>query len=78
MSDWIQILVMLHKYFMMPQHIFMIRLLFTGSQNTVRWCTMSPPEQRKCEAFAKAVERDAFRFEKAYSQLECLQVRLEF
>ncbi|XP_047480252.1 melanotransferrin-like [Penaeus chinensis] len=56
--------------------LFLFAVLGTvaaGSQNTVRWCTVSPPEQRKCEAFAKAIERDALRFEKAYSQLECLQ-----
>ena len=41
----------------------------------VRWCTISPPEQKKCNALAKAIEGDVLYFDKTYTELTCIQVR---
>lgn len=46
----------------------------TYSVENITWCTVSPPEQHKCENFAKAVERDNIRVGYTYFRLQCKQV----
>lgn len=43
------------------------------SMAPVRWCTISPQEQKKCNALAKAIEGDALFLSDTYTQLECVQ-----
>lgn len=54
--------------------LFMLwETVFARSMGPVRWCTISPPEQEKCNALAKAIEGDALFFDKTYTELKCIQ-----
>lgn len=44
------------------------------NSHRVVWCTVSGGEQRKCLAFAKAVERDQIRVGYDYFKLDCKRV----
>ena len=41
--------------------------------NTATWCTVSDAEQKKCETFAKAVDREIVTFGSHYLSLNCKQ-----
>ena len=51
--------------------------MLTGVYSSpVRWCTVSPAEQTKCEAFAAAVADDFIAFAATHTSLQCVQVWL--
>ncbi|XP_058796185.1 transferrin 2 [Phymastichus coffea] len=41
--------------------------------NTAVWCTVSEGEQKKCEDFAEAVDREISKFRNNYISIKCLQ-----
>jgi melanoma-associated antigen p97 len=41
--------------------------------NTAVWCTVSEAEQNKCEAFARAVDREISSFRNYYISIKCKQ-----
>ncbi|XP_071513824.1 transferrin 2 isoform X2 [Panulirus ornatus] len=45
------------------------------SMAPVRWCTVSPLEQKKCGALSEVIKRDFFKFSHTFTELECVERR---
>ncbi|XP_034181211.1 transferrin 2 [Osmia lignaria lignaria] len=67
---------MLFEYiniFLIFFNLLSLQIYGQNLNHTVTWCTISEPEQDKCNAFAKAVDREIAFFDYSYISLQCKQ-----